>query len=304
MNRIDRLFGILLMLQRKPKVRAQDLADSFEVTTRTIYRDIAALGEMGVPVVTLPGEGYTLVEGFYLPPLIFTPDEASALFLGGRMLALQASGKLTAAAESALTKIANILPDSTHQQAQRLAEIIRFFVPPDRFDLDDPKLARLQQAIFEKRVVHLRYHSYSHDEVTEREVEPHYLSYAEGAWYVNGYCRLRQDIRGFRLDRIEDLKLLEVTFKPRQVTEHPPERITVNIRFAPETARWVRERQHYGFVGEEVRLDGVVMTYRVEAFFEIQPWILAWGARAEVLSPLALRAAIFAEVETILHRRD
>src|SRR5262245_45552183 len=113
MNRIDRLFAILLKLQGKSPITSLDLARSFEVSQRTVYRDIAALSEMGVPVVALPGEGYTLMEGFYLPPLVFTPSEATALFLGARMLALEAAGCLPADAEQALTKIAHILPDKT-----------------------------------------------------------------------------------------------------------------------------------------------------------------------------------------------
>ena len=73
MNRIDRLFAILLLIQRKRRVRAIDLAQAFEVSERTIYRDMAALSESGVPIVALPGAGYELVEGYYLPPLLFTP---------------------------------------------------------------------------------------------------------------------------------------------------------------------------------------------------------------------------------------
>ena len=75
------------------------------------------------------------------------------------------------------------------------------------FDLDDPRLATLQQAIRERRVVHERYHGYNRDQTTERAIEPHYLTYSNGAWYVNGSCRLRQAMRGFRFDRIERLAL-------------------------------------------------------------------------------------------------
>lgn len=92
MNRIDRLFGILLQLQSKKRVHSKEMATAFEVSERTIFRDIAALIEMGVPIITEWGEGYELMEGFYLPPLIFTPDEASSLFLGARILSRQAAG--------------------------------------------------------------------------------------------------------------------------------------------------------------------------------------------------------------------
>jgi predicted DNA-binding transcriptional regulator YafY len=93
-NRTDRLFAITVLLQSRTRLRAQDLALRFGVSKRTVYRDIAALSESGVPVVSLPGEGYELMEGFSLPPLAFTTGEASALFLGGRLLAEHATGRL------------------------------------------------------------------------------------------------------------------------------------------------------------------------------------------------------------------
>ena len=104
---------------------------------------------------------------------------------------------------------------------QRLGEIVQFVAPSQRFDLDHPLLAALQQAIGERRVVHLRYHSYNRNEVTEREVEPQQLAYSSGAWYLNGYCRLRQGERAFRLDRIDELDLLKKTFKPRPSEQAP-----------------------------------------------------------------------------------
>lgn len=93
MNRVDRLFAILLNLQHKRRVRAQDLAREFEISKRTIYRDISALNQMGVPIVSLPGEGFELVEGYYLPPLMFTEKEAVALVLGSRLLTQHTVGR-------------------------------------------------------------------------------------------------------------------------------------------------------------------------------------------------------------------
>jgi predicted DNA-binding transcriptional regulator YafY len=292
MNRIDRLFGILLYLQGKSHVRSHDLASTFEVSQRTIYRDVAALSEVGVPIVALPGEGYTLMEGFYLPPLVFTPSEAIALFLGARMLSIQPAGHLPGDAERALAKIANILPEPTRQYVERLTEIIRFFAPSERFNLDDPRLLILQQSILERRAVHLRYHSYNQNETTERDVEPHELSYSDGSWYVSGYCRLRQDIRNFRLERVEELKLLDETFPIRSIRAVTPEPILVSICFAETIVRWVRERQHYGFQREEPTPKDVVMVYKVESTSEIKPWLLSWGAAAEVLSPQEFRDEI------------
>src|SRR5262249_31282260 len=261
------------------------------------YRDMAALSESGVPIVALPGAGYELVEGYYLPPLLFTPDEAAALFLGVQMLLAHMEGRTGADAERALAKVALVLPSLLRQNAERLAASIAFFMPTTRFDLDDPPLAASKQPTQDRRVVRIRYHSYSRDEITERDVEPHTLTYAGGAWYLNGYCRMRQDVRAFRLSRIERLELLRETFEPHQAPTTAPAAMNVRVRFDIRIARWVRERQHYAFQNEEPATggDGPVMIYRVHTLSELVPWLLSWGASAEALDPPELREQLRAE---------
>jgi predicted DNA-binding transcriptional regulator YafY len=301
MNRIDRLFAITVLLQTRPRLRARDLAAFFEVSQRTIYRDIEALKESGIPVVGEPGAGYELVEGFFLPALQFTPAEAQALFLAAEMLKSQASGVLLGSLESALAKIAHTLPGDTLLEASRLVEIVRFFIPPERrFNFDQPHLLSLQKAIQERRVVWMRYHSYRQDQLTERQVEPESLQYSDGAWYLTGFCRLRQESRSFRLSRIEALALEDEIFRPRRVFPAPEVPLTVRIRFQPGILRWVRERQHYAFQHEEPGDQGVVMTYRCNDFRELKPWVLSWGAAAEVLSPPGARQEIRAELQALL----
>ncbi len=293
MNRIDRLFGILLQLQSKKRVHSKELAAAFEVSERTIFRDIAVLTEMGVPITTEWGEGYALMEGFYLPPLIFTPDEASSLFLGARMLSHQAAGKLSDASRQALAKLEAVLPKAAREQVEELSETIRFMLPERRFNLDDRRLVSLRQAIRHHRLIHIMYHSYTRDEVTHRQVEPYELIYAGDSWYMHGYCRLRQDTREFRLDRIDELRLLDETFTRRNLSESNQEYEIVQVRFAQEDQRWVHEDQHYAFQSEETLADGaVIMTYHPNRALEMKPWLLRWGARVNVLSPLSLRVAI------------
>ena len=106
MNRTDRLMGILLELQARGELRAEDLAGTFEVSVRTIYRDVEALCETGVPVVATPGKGYRLMEGYFLPPLTFTADEAALLILGGELVRDRVDPLLRQAAEAALRKLA------------------------------------------------------------------------------------------------------------------------------------------------------------------------------------------------------
>jgi predicted DNA-binding transcriptional regulator YafY len=300
MNRIDRLFAILLSLQNNKRVRSQDLADKFHVSKRTIYRDIVALNESNVPVVSLPGEGYELMPGYYLPPVNFTETEAVVLILGTQLLKQQAAGTVTVGAEQALEKIAAVLPGNVRERVEALTSIIGFFTDKDRFNLDDPRLIIFQNAIQNKRVVHLRYHGFDRDVTTERVLEPHQLYYAMGAWYVEGFCRLRREMRTFRLSRIEKLTLGTDGFVKRSHERRVRgETTTVKIRFDQKIVRWVRERQHYGFVKERAsgnKQGGAIMTYQVLKLADIMPWTLSWGAGAEAFEPKEFREMVRNEV--------
>lgn len=294
MNRIDRLFSILLTLQHKRRIRALDLARQFEVSKRTIYRDMSALNQMGIPIAALPGEGFELVEGYYLPPLMFTESEAIALLLGSRLLAQQAAGSLTQSADSALSKITIALPEPLRARSEALANIIGFITPKAKFDLEDPQLLLIQKAIQEQRVLHLRYRGYQKEDVSERDVEPHRLFYADGLWYLEAYCRLRKGMRDFRFSRMEKIVPLDKTFRSKRMGSAQIQPIIViKIRFTPNAVRWVREQQHYGYQHDERESpQGTVMVYHVNQESEIIPWILGWGTSAEVLSPKELRQSL------------
>jgi predicted DNA-binding transcriptional regulator YafY len=317
MKRADRLFAILLLLQGRRRVTARDLAARLEVSERTVYRDVAALSETGVPVVALPGAGYELAEGFFLPPLVFTPEEASALSLGARLLAVQAAGRLPADATRALEKIQVILPREARNEVERLTEVIGFLSRRQPFDLDDPRIATLQGAIRERRVLRLRYHAFGTGEVSDRDVEPRQLQYAGGAWYLNAFCLSRQGERAFRLERMDQLEVLDERFASRSddtsvslsavsaagaVEKTEREQRLVRVRFAPAVLRWVREWQHQGFQGEEPEgADGtVVMHYLVESPLEMRPWLFSWGASAVALEPDELRNAQREEARRLL----
>jgi predicted DNA-binding transcriptional regulator YafY len=297
MNRVDRLMGYLLLFQSRGLLRDRDFAARFEISERTVYRDIQALCEVGVPIVALPGEGYRLIEGYYLPPIVFSEGEARALFLAISMLTgLANAGPTRQAAEQALEKIRVVLPRGTLAQVEALQAVLGFYAvgrPP--LQLDDDTFVRLQQAIQRCQVVHLRYHALHDNSVTERDVEPLQLAYLDNTWILGAYCRLRQDQRNFRLDRIDALTITAETFVPRELVRQrlPASGTRVVVRFDPTVVRWVREAQHYTFV--DARDDdrgGAVMVYQVAAAQQIVGWLLTWGSQMEVLEPLELRGAI------------
>lgn len=305
MNRIDRLFGILLMLRTKRRLRAEELAERFQISKRTVYRDVAALHEIGVPVVSLPGEGYELMEGYYLPPLVFNHEEASSLFLGTHLLIDQATGALPDHAEQALTKIKAVMSETSFAKIEELVRIIRFTTPAERFDLDDPKVVCLMESILKKRVVRILYHSYNSQEVVTRHVEPYWFDYYHSTWYMNGYCRLRQGIRQFRLDRIDEIVKTDQYFSEFHQEEPPPaKRITIRLGFAPSASRWVKERQHYAFVRDETcpETGKVISIYEPETFGEMIHWIRSWGASVESVQPPELHEQICNDAKKLLEQ--
>lgn len=302
MNRIDRLFGILLMLSRtqgkaRKRVRAEDVAKRFEVSLRTVYRDMAALGEIGVPVHGAPNDGYHMMDGFFLPPLVFTPDEASALMLSAKMLTAEGNPRLKRDARQAIDKLAAALPELTRERVRDNTEVLQFYTPQTILDTDKRDVLDFQQAIWQHKLVRLRYYSLAENTSTTRTIEPMALTYSNGAWYVSGYCRLRHDQRSFRLSRVEGYEVLDQSFKPRSTTQRAePQTIDVTVRFDKEVIRWVEEQQHWSFTKRQ----GERMHYRVTSLDDIKRWLLGWGASAEAEQPPELRDLIRDEAEALL----
>jgi predicted DNA-binding transcriptional regulator YafY len=194
MNRIDRLFSITTRLQARGHLRAADLASIYEVSIRTIYRDIAALSESGVPIVSLPGRGYSLVDGYFLPPLLLSSREAMALVLGARLLAGQASAEIASAAEESVAKILAVMSDDARRDLRELDDVLDLATSPElrsRLDVENERVRALWQAILDRRVTTLHYFGRNRDQETIRQVEPRRLGYANGAWYLTAYCRDR-----------------------------------------------------------------------------------------------------------------
>jgi predicted DNA-binding transcriptional regulator YafY len=335
MNRTDRLMGIVLELQARGELRAEDLAGTFEVSVRTIYRDVEALCETGVPVVATPGKGYRLMHGYFLPPLSFTADEAALLLLGGELVRDRVDPLLRTSAEEALRKLGSVLPPERRAEMERRRQGIYFASPVG--PSDDRRLVLARRAIEDRRVVRLLYHAFLRDEPEPRDVEPLRLVHIGQTWHLAGYCRLRQGARLFRLDRIDRLEVLaeRYTLGPRHaLTARETRDITVfpeaRVRFEPQMLRWVRERQPFTLLREEPGADapgsdrpGVdasgsdtpgsdtsgserdgwpVFVYALRDERELLTWLLTWGRGVEVLSPESLRASLADEARAMLAR--
>ncbi len=333
MNRTDRLLAIVLELQGKRWRRAEDLAETFETSKRTIYRDMLALGEAGVPVVSIPGRGYSLVEGYFLPPVSFSADEATILLLGADAMAQSFDAHYQSVAESASRKILGVLPDAQQSAVESLRERIQFISggAAARLGAEEQreKLQRLRGAIVESRRVRFDYHTRygsapsstpdsisgaasSPDAPTSRVVDPYSLAHVGGSWYLTGYCHTRRGQRTFRLERIDNPTGLPETFerptalrlRPRRIEESS--QIPIRALFAPEVARWVRESPSYFTLAMDDTPDGLLVTLAVRDLSEITQWLLGWGRHVRILEPAALRHLLAAEAEATLraHQRD
>lgn len=208
MRRADRLFEIIQIFRRGKLVRARDLAEKLEVSERTIYRDVRDLMASGVPIEGEAGVGYILREGYDLPPLMFKEQELEALVLGVRIVESWADPKLAEAASMVLAKVETVIPERLRRQMAELAVLAprNHWAEPITID---PSI--LRTAVRNKRKVSLCYRD-AEEKVSRRDVRPLALAFYGPVWLLVSWCELRQDFRSFRLDRIDELQVLEAAF--------------------------------------------------------------------------------------------
>jgi predicted DNA-binding transcriptional regulator YafY len=310
MNRVDRLMAIVVRLQSRRVVRAEDIAADFEISVRTVYRDLAALGEAGIPIVAEPGVGYGLVKGYHLPPVMFTAEEASALFMGGKLVEQMTDASLQKQMQSALLKIRSVLPRDRQDYLDRLerstAVVSRGTTPIPR--LSGEALIPIQRALAQRRVLALDYQGAQRRDLTRRQVEPLGLVYYSDNWHLIAFCRLRQDVRDFRTDRIHKLQLQNeifsghADFSLRRYLETSAQQgkfESARVRFRPEVMERVRGEWHCRLVEEGAERDGVVVTLLAYSLEWLAGWVFSFGSSAEVLSPERLKQLVGAEAERV-----
>jgi predicted DNA-binding transcriptional regulator YafY len=289
MRQMDRRLLILMRLREETAVRATDLAEECGCSVRTVYRDIEALSQSGVPVAAMPGEGYRMVPGYHLPPVAFTAEEAVQLLLGADLIRGLGTAEQREAAKAAAAKVEAVLNDGTLAQVKHLRERIR--VSSWMRQGPSPWLPVMQQAVLQQRVLHLRYHAFTPDEVTERNVEPHGLVFYGNDWHMVAYCRLREGMRDFRASRILNAMLLDDTFERIEpldwAADDMDQQNTVEVRvwIDQSVLPWAREAPPFGFEREEPGEGGATFVITLRDIRRLLPSVLSWGAGARVLSP-------------------
>jgi predicted DNA-binding transcriptional regulator YafY len=303
MNRLDRLTAILLQLQARRSVRAQDLAARYGVNARTIYRDLRTLEEAGVPLLGTPGVGFSLAEGYRLPPVMFTRAEVTALLTAEKLAEQFTDAPTARLSRAAMDKLRAVLRHADRDYAEdltpRIAVRHRGYPGPDQAPPGPDARQVLLTALSERRVVRLEYRAGFGAAVSQRLVEPIGL-YFDLHWHLLAYCRLRRALRNFRLDHIADAQLLAEQFAPRPETlqtyweqQHAP-RHRVVLRFTAAGLPLVRDDKYYfGLVHEQAQPDGgAEMTLLVPALRPIAQWLLYFGAQVSIVEPPELRRTV------------
>lgn len=311
MNRIDRLNAILIHLQSKKRVTAQQIADRFEISVRSVYRDVKALQESGVPVIGDAGIGYSIMDGYRLPPVMFTAEEGSALLIAGKFAERFTDPVMEKQFANALFKIKSVLRGTDKDHIEQLEENILVYSkntePKDAHE--NRYLYDLQYAVVQKKAIHIEYYTPSNDKKTERTVEPIGLCYYAQSWHCIGWCKLRNDYRDFKLSRMLRLSVTDTFFHNKK---HPSireymDRISikeqlheVKILFKKEVARYAQAEKYYqGYVSEEEAGEYVRMIF-FTAYPEIMArWLLMFMDNAIIETPVSLKELMIRNVNTL-----
>jgi len=317
MNRFDRVTSLLLLLQTRSVVTAGFLSEHFGVTERTIYRDIRTLENAGVPIGSEAGVGYFLEKGYRLPPVSFTLDEAASLLLGEKLLSATLDKDSHEDYRYALNKVRAVLDRSDKDYLSSLdADTeVQSFITRNTDETGDRWLRECRRVLVQRQIVTLTYIAQGAAPATTRDVEPIGLFHYSRHWHLIGWCRLRQDYRDFRLDRISSFDPSHEQFPrhrrdnlqdylARQQTEH--DLTEVVIVFDPMVTRFIGEVKYlHGFVREEFTEEGLEMVFLCSRIEYLARWLVQFTSGVEVKQCDQLRHELAAlSAELVAHWSD
>jgi predicted DNA-binding transcriptional regulator YafY len=312
-NVATRLLSLILLLQSRSSWKAAELASELNVSERTVHRYMLMLDEMGIPLYSERGPygGFSLVRGYKLPPLLFTAEEATVLYMGANLVR-EVWGRTYEDAVTAVTaKLDNVLPDDLRQEVARARQslVVGGLTARD-YRPWEATIHKLRQCIGDRRCALLSYRAFARQDDTDRVVEPYALTLQWGLWYLVGFCHLRQALRTFRVDRIQEVRPLEEHFSmPRDfsVREYlertmfePNYRVVVHLESG--AASEVRER-HGHWMDVTGHDDGSITTrFGVASLDWATGWVLSYGAQAKALEPPELVTRVREAAEGALSR--
>lgn len=307
-KRFDRIIAILIQLQSRRIIKAQDLAERFDVSLRTIYRDIRTLEASGVPIYSEAGVGYSLMDGYRLPPVMFTREEASSFIAAEKLMQKFSDTEMKKHYESAAFKLKAVLRTADKDWVSNIESSVMMQPTSTLFNENAPNaLALLFKSIAEKKQIRVGYRAFEAEEVTQRILEPVGIFHDHDNWYVLAFCHLRKDYRQFRTDRIQSISNTDDVF----TREHQPletylkndqEKVPttkVKIEVDLKVKKYMDfEKKYHGFVEERITGKQVEMTFLCRSINDgFARWYLTFGDYARILEPDSLRERVLTLME-------
>jgi len=299
MNRFDRITAILIQLQSKKIVKAQDIADRFNISLRTVYRDVRSLEEAGVPIIGEAGVGYSIMDGYRLPPVMFTREEARTFITAEKLMETFTDLSTKASYKSAMYKVKAVLKSAEKDMLDSIEENIEVRQRTIPFNTSiSNTLEIILNSISEKKIAKMEYASFNSSEPLQRKIEPVGIYHEFNYWYTIAFCHLRNDYRHFRTDRISKIALTDESFKKehfslKEYLEQMPENDnleTVVIRVNKPALRFLLEQKYFnGFVSETDKGETMEMTFLTASLDVFARWYLTFADQAEIITPKSLK---------------
>ena len=285
------------------------LAREYEVSEKTIQRDIECMRNMGAPIeFDRRRNGYYYSDStYYLPAVPLTERDALLFAINDRILSQYQQTPYYTDLKKAIGKVLQFLPDEL--DLEHKGDFISFHSQPQT-PVQKQKFDLLQQAICEEQQIHIKYYTQHRNEVTERTVDPYQIHSQHGNWYLVAHCHTRNEIRTFALNRMLSIELTDDYFdKPLDfsIDEFLKDSFSiyrtektyhVKLKFTPYQARWIRERQwHKTQKLTELEDKGLILEMDVQGLDEVKRWVMQYGAEAEVVEPECLRCDVISEID-------
>jgi predicted DNA-binding transcriptional regulator YafY len=312
MNRIDRVSAILIQLQSRRVVKAIDIAERFNISLRTVYRDVKTLEEAGIPIIGEAGVGYSIMDGYRLPPVMFTREEATAFLTAEKFVEELTDASTMQHYQSAMFKIKSILKTSEKNLLEDIdgkIEVLRTHSQLKEQNKDYIQI--LLSAIAKKNIITLDYFASHSQEHTKRDIEPIGIFFKAGYWHLIAYCRLRNAYRDFRIDRINCVLVTDKVFNSKHPTlkayiaqtAKEQELDLVVIRVEKSFYGHLEFQKYYsGFVSEKTIGNHVEMTFLTNSLDGFARWYMMFGDRAEIVSPDSLKEQVAGIASSIIQK--
>lgn len=300
LKKLDRVTAILTQLQSKPVVRAQDLAEKFDVSIRTIYRDVKTLENAGIPIVGEAGNGYSLMDGYKLPPIMFTKEEVLSFITAEKLMQKFSHQSLGSHYQAAMEKVRSVLRNSDKNLIQNIEKQIDVFsFHTDSGDSLKNVIPIILESIADKTQLNIRYQTVD-GRVDNRTIETVGMFFEFNFWYIMAFCTLRKDFRQFRIDRILEISKTLNPFLQEygQVNDYRKKSNGNKVRAKllvdkKIMSHLVNSKKYYGMTEEVETEQGVELTFETEWISDGFPrWLITFADYATVLEPESLRTRL------------